>query len=112
MDKRILFLIIILFFLSAGIVSASENITLQNHSSGLSSNVVINEESINNESSQIAKDIPNKQNTKIETKNLTVYYMENYELTGYIKTTNNQPVANKKVSVSINNTTYKGIGNN
>ena len=106
MDKRILFLIIILFFLSAGIVSASENITLQNHSSGLSSNVVINEESINNESSQIAKDIPNKQNTKIETKNLTVYYMENYELTGYIKTTNNQPVANKKVSVSINNTTY------
>lgn len=44
--------------------------------------------------------------SKIETKDVTNYYKESFELKGYLKDANNRPISNKTVSISINNKVY------
>ncbi len=104
--------ILLLILLTIGIASASENVTddisLQETSSQRMDDAPVMEEIKINESSAI-DDIQSKIDTKIESKNVNTYYKENSELVGYLKDTNNQPIQNKKVSISINSKTYDRI---
>lgn len=105
---------LLLIFLAVGIVSASENVTddiaLQDQPSNQGTDEVqVIEETQENESFPVAEDVQTQLDTKIESKNVNTYYKEDSELVSYLKDTNNQPVPNKKVSISINNKIYDRI---
>ena len=109
MDFKKSFLIIpflILILLTVTVVSADENITEDVAVPSQDIEIPI-AESIVNESSQI---IQNPQvNTKMESKDVTTYHKENAELVGYLKDTSNQPIANKPVSIFINDKIYNKL---
>ena len=106
--KCIIFTIILLIFLTVGVVSAEENVT----EDILIAETPINEdiESGMNESDQIIDNSPIE--AKIEVKDVTTYYKEKSELVSYLKDNENQPIANKKVSISLNNKIYDRITDN
>lgn len=117
-NKKSFFIsMLLLIFLTIGMVSASDNLTdevslddasAQSIETPISSEI----ESNANESSQISEDAPSQVNTKMEAKDVTTYYKEKSELVGYLKDTNNQPISGKKVSISINNKVYDKITDN
>jgi len=118
LNKFFLISLLILIFLSIGMVSASDNstdeISLDNQTSVQSIETPINAEIEGdaNESSQIAGDAPSQVNTKIESKDVTTYYKEKSELVSCLKDSNNQPISGKKVIISINNKAYDKITDN
>jgi hypothetical protein len=106
-------LLLLLIFLTVGIVSANENIT---------DDISLNEEisSQNVSETPITKEIESDNNdnmqdpqeTAIESKNVKTYYKEKSELVAYLKDSNNQPIANKKIVISINNKNYDKLTDN
>lgn len=113
MNKFLIFPILLLILLAIGVVSATDNITLEEVSAEEISSQSIETPVIDNdESSQIVEDAPTPEATKIETHDLTVYYKEDCELVSYLKDANNKPISNKKVSISINNKIYDRITDN
>ena len=108
MFKKILIVSILLVF-AIGMVSASEDIAEDNNVS--SQNIEESQpiEEINDnvtESLQASEDSPNTVDTKIEANDVKTYYKEKSELVAYLKDNDNQPIANKKVSISLNNNNY------
>ena len=108
MFKKILIVSILLIF-AIGMVSASEDIAEDNNVS--SQNIEESQpiEEINDnvtESLQASEDSPNTVDTKIEANDVKTYYKEKSELVAYLKDNDNQPIANKKVSISLNNNNY------
>lgn len=71
-----------------------------------------NEATENDELSPAVEDKPAQTDTWIESKSITTYYKESCKWTCYLKNSNNHPVSNKKVSVSINGKTYDKITDN
>ena len=63
----------------------------------------------NNESASVAEDMQSLTDTTIKTKNINTYYKEKCEWTAYLKDFGNNPISNKKVSISINGKTYDKI---
>ncbi len=115
-DKKFLIVpIFLLILLTIGMVSASEDIALDNNvsSQDISETQIIEEIDDNaSESTQAIEDSPGIADTKIETKDVKTYYKENSELVAYLKDSNNQPIANKKVVISLNNKNYDEITDN
>lgn len=96
--------IMLLIFLTVGMVCANENVTADEYVSFQNDLQTPATEEIANqtcEHSQIA--------TKIETKEVTTYYKEKSELVSYLKDSNNQPVSNKRVFISIDNRNHDGF---
>ena len=118
LNKFFLISLLILIFLSIGMVSASDNstdeISLDNQTSVQSIETQLNSEieRDTNQSSQIVEDAPSQVNTKIESKDVTTYYKEKSELVSYLKDSNNHPISGKKVTISINNKAYDKITDN
>lgn len=101
--------------LTVGFVSASENVTADNalDEQSISSNQThIFEKLENNNESSPVECNSHPFNAKIETKNINTYYKENTELVSYLKDVNNNPLANKKVSILINDKIYNKITDN
>lgn len=112
-----MFLISILLVLTLGVVSASENITddvsLDEQTIDVDQNQDVGKVETNvNESSSSISNTKIPVDTKIETKNVNMYYKESSELVGYLKDTNNNPISNKNVSITINNKIYNRISDN
>ena len=106
--KCIIFTICVLIFLTVGVVSASENIT-----DDFSLTEVPIDEEIENSIDEPVKTVENHPTeTKIETKGVTTYYKEKSELVSYLKDSFNQPIANKKVSILINNKNHEKTTDN
>lgn len=108
MFKKILIVSILLVF-AIGMVSASEDIAEDNNVS--SQNIEESQpiEEINDnvtESLQASEDSPSTVDTKIEANDVKTYYKEKSELVAYLKDSDNHPIANKKVSISLNNNNY------
>ena len=61
------------------------------------------------ESASVAEDMQSLTDTTIKTKNINTYYKEKCEWTAYLKDFGNNPISNKKVSISINGKTYDKI---
>lgn len=107
-------LILFLIFLTAGIVSANENIT---------DDVSLNEEMSSQNISEIPVDEKieasvnetiqhSQKDTNIKAKDVETYYKEKSNFVAYLKDDNNQPISNKKVSISVNNKNYDKITDN
>ena len=109
-NKFLMVSVILLIFLTMGMVQASDNSTDDFSLDENSDDFEI--ESNASESSQCIEDAPSQMNTKMESKDVTTYYKENSELAGYLKDSNNQPVSGKRVSISINNKVYDKISDN
>lgn len=112
MNRYLIFLILLLSFFSVAAISANENVTLDNQTlfqSGDELSVVYEVQSTVNESFEPSDA---KQSTKIVAKDVKTYYKDNFQLIGYLKDCNNQPISNKKVSVSINDKNYYKITDN
>lgn len=110
-----LFLLLVVFsiFLTVGAVCANENITEEFAQDDVNSSECIQEippidEMDSNESLQVHQ-TQDSVNSKIETKDIAAYYKERLEVTGYLKDTNNRPIPNKKVSISVNNKIYSKV---
>ena len=54
------------------------------------------------ESASVAEDMQSLTDTTIKTKNINTYYKEKCVWTAYLKDFGNNPISNKKVSISIN----------
>jgi 5-hydroxyisourate hydrolase-like protein (transthyretin family) len=111
MFKKIL-IVSVLLILSIGIVSASDDIAADNNitSQDIAEIQSIDEVDDNiSESLEAVDDSPIPENTKIEAKDVKTYYKENSELVAYLKDSNNQPIANKKVSILIDNKNYDKV---
>lgn len=107
MKKFLIFPILLLIFLSVGMVFAEDNLM----DDAVSSDEVLSQDiespvMENTEYSQVLEDDSAKEATEIRAKDVTTYYKENYELVAYLKDSNNQPVSKKKVSIFINNKNY------
>ncbi len=113
MNKLLIFPILLLILLSIGFVSANENITddvcLNDESISLDSDEHVLSEDIVDESSHDAVNDPSPESTKIEAGDIKTYYKEDLELVSYLKDSNNLPLANKKVSIFINNKVYSKV---
>ena len=111
LNKNFLVLsIILLIFIGIGTVSANDNatddISLNEQSSQIAEAPLADEiEGSVNGSSQVSY----QQTSKLETDDVSAYYKENFQLTGYLKDGNSQPIANKKVSIFINEKNYDRI---
>ncbi|WP_405270845.1 hypothetical protein [Methanobrevibacter sp.] len=111
MFKRIL-IISMFFLLTMGMVSAADNDTVEATLDDAVLSQDIDEipitENIDNviDEIQSADDCQSQVDTKIETNDVTTYYKENAQLVSYLKGSDNQPVLNKSVSVSINGKVY------
>jgi hypothetical protein len=68
--------------------------------------------SISSESPKVVKDAPKKVTTKIQAKDVTTYYKEKSQFVSYLKDSNNKPISNKKVSISIGNKVYNKVTDN
>ena len=95
-DKRYLIFLAILAVFSMNLVFAQGNDTAISDDSPV--------EISTNESLQVEK-----VDTKIESRDVTTYYKEKSELVSYLKDSSNQPISNKKVSISINDRTYDKV---
>jgi hypothetical protein len=116
MYKKML-IVSLLVLLTLGVASASENITddvfMDEQTIDVDQNQDVGEvENSVNDSSSSIDDTKIPVDTKIETKNVNAYYKESSDLVGYLKDTNNNPISNKNVSITINNKIYNRISDN
>lgn len=111
-NRITLLLIFVIFLASVGVVCANENITDVDSLGEMDDVILEDASSLDEESSD---DIINdsqenvKDYSKIEASDITGYYKDNLEFVSYLKDGNNQPIANKKVSILINSKTYDKI---
>lgn len=114
MFKKIL-IVFLLLIMCVGVASASEDISENNtiSSQDIDEPQIIEKVDDNiNESLQVSEDSPSAVDTKIEAKDVKTYYKEKSELVAYLKDDNNRPIANKKVSISIDNKNYDKLSDN
>ena len=104
MYKKIL-ISTVLLIICMGIVSASDNST-----SDLDFSDNIDESDFEEIAQSPVGDIRNQ--TEIESKNITSYYKENYELMGCLKDDTNQPISNRTLSIFINGKIYNKTTDN
>ena len=112
MNKNYLMLsILLLIFLTMGIVSANENITDDISLNDEIPSQDISETPLSHEIESDANEhIQNSQETTIiEAKDVKTYYKEKYNLVAYLKDSSNQPISNKKVSILINDKNYDKV---
>lgn len=107
--------LLLVLFLSVGVISASDNITdIQNSADTIqipeSEDIDVNLQSSIDESQ--LSEISDVQNTSIVSNNPKVYYGENTQLVSYLKDDNSQPLANKKLTIFLNGQTYTRITDN
>ena len=100
-NKILLVLLLVIFLTGCGVVSANENIT-DNDTVG---NINVDDAESSDVLQNDSQDSP-KMDTQIVSSNVNAYYKENSDLVSYLKDNNNQPIPNKKVSISINNKIY------
>lgn len=118
-NKIFIFSFILLIFIFISAVSASDNVTDEISLNDDGNSLEVNDaqmigdiENVTSESSQSIEDAPIKIDSKIESKKVTAYYKEDCQLVSYLRDDNNQPIANKKVSISINSKIYDRISDN
>ena len=108
MYKRIL-VGLILLVLSIGIVSASDDVSCDfNLTEDSQGQYVEIDGFMQNDDCKL----PSKEDTKIESKNITTYYKEKTELIGYLKDVNSHPISNKTISIFVNNKIYNKTTDN
>ena len=111
MNRHLIFLILLLAFFSVAIVSANENVTADEQTVLQSAEELPVLEEIENTANESSVGDA-YQSTEIVTKDVRTYYKEDFQLVGYLKDSNSQPISNKKVSISINNKNYNRITDN
>ena len=106
-------LLLLLIFLTVGVVSANENITDDISLNDEISSQNVSETPITEEIESDSNDnIQNFQETTIEAKDVKTYYKEKSNFVAYLKDSNNNPLANKKVVISLDNKNYDEITDN
>ena len=106
-------LLLLLIFLTVGVVSANENITDDISLNDEISSQNVSETPINEEIESDSNDnTQNFQDTTIEAKDVKTYYKEKSNFVAYLKDANNNPLANKKVVISLDNKNYDEITDN
>ena len=85
------------------------NKTTENNEPTHAEDTQANKTTENNESASVSEDMQSMADTKIEAKNINTYYKEKCEWAAYLKDFSNNPISNKKVSISINEKTYDKI---
>lgn len=105
--------ILLVLFLSIGIVSASDNITdiidVQDTVGFSQSDVGVDLTGTVNET-HVDETVEVK-NTSIKSNNPTIYYKEKGELVSYLRDDNNQPIQNKTLSIFLNDKIYTKVTN-
>ena len=111
--------ILLLIFLSIGMVSATDDVLADGSDSVDAISHDIEEtqisedmhadEGINESSQNVVNNCPSQTTTDIKADRVTTYYKENSQLVGYLKDSNNQPIPNKRVSIFINKIVYDKI---
>lgn len=107
--KYSIILIFLLIFLTVGVVSANENITDDLSLSDETDSQDISQTPVAEEieSNVIDETVNNPQkDTSIKAKDVKTYYKEKSDLVAYLTDDNNQPIANKKVSIAIDNKNF------
>lgn len=101
-------LMVILIFLTVGMVSANQNGTDEISVDEEIPYQEISEAPIAEEIESIADEnvTVSQETTKIEAKDVKTYYMEKSDLVAYLKDADNRPISNKKVSIFIDNKNY------
>ena len=103
----------LLIFLTVGVVSANDNITDDISLNGKMSSQNVSETPVTEEIGSDGNDnVQNFEETTIQTKDVNTYYKEKSELVAYLKDSNNQPIANKKILISLNNKNYDKLTDN
>ena len=106
-------LLLLLIFLTVGVVSANDNLTDDISLNEEMSSQNVSETQITEEIESDGNDnIQNSEETTIQTKDVNMYYKEKSELVAYLKDSNNQPIANKKILISLNNKNYDKLTDN
>ena len=106
-------LLLLLIFLTVGVVSANENITDDISLNDEISSQNVSETPITEEIESDGNDnIQDFQETTIEAKDVKTYYKEKSNFVAYLKDSNNNPLANKKVVISLDNKNYDEITDN
>ena len=106
-------LLLLLIFLTVGVVSANENITDDISLNDEISSQNVSETPITEEIESEGNDnIQDFQETTIEAKDVKTYYKEKSNFVAYLKDSNNNPLANKKVVISLDNKNYDEITDN
>jgi len=106
-------LLLLLIFLTVGVVSANDNITDDISLNGEMSSQNVSETPVTEEIGSDGNDnVQNFEETTIQTKDVNTYYKEKSELVAYLKDSNNQPIANKKILISLNNRNYDKLTDN
>jgi len=106
-------LLLLLIFLTVGVVSANDNITDDISLNGEMSSQNVSETPVTEEIGSDGNDnVQNFEETTIQTKDVNTYYKEKSELVAYLKDSNNQPIANKKILISLNNKNYDKLTDN
>ena len=106
-------LLLLLIFLTVGVVSANENITDDISLNDEISSQNVSETPITEEIESDGNDnIQDFQETTIEAKDVKTYYKEKSNFVAYLKDSNSNPLANKKVVISLDNKNYDEITDN
>ena len=106
-------LLLLLIFLTVGVVSANENITDDISLNDEISSQNVSETPITEEIESEGNDnIQDFQETTIEAKDVKTYYKEKSNFVAYLKDSNSNPLANKKVVISLDNKNYDEITDN
>ena len=106
-------LLLLLIFLTVGVVSANDNITDDISLNEEMSSQNVSETPVTEEIESDGNDnIQNFEETTIQAKDVNTYYKEKSELVAYLKDSNNQPIANKKILISLNNKNYDKLTDN
>lgn len=109
-NKLLFLLILVIFLIGCGVVSANENITDVNAIENVHEDVERDDSiSLSEEDSQDLQDSsqkPGKVDTHIQSGDVNNYYKESSELVSYLKDDNNQLISNKMLSISINDKIY------
>ena len=106
-------LLLLLIFLTVGVVSANENITDDISLNDEISSQNVSETPITEEIESEGNDnIQDFQETTIEAKDVKTYYKEKSNFVAYLKDSNSNPIANKKIVISLDNKNYDEITDN
>ena len=106
-------LLLLLIFLTVGVVSANDNITDDISLNEEMPSQNLSETPLTEEIESDGNDnIQNFEETTIQVKDVNTYYKEKSELVAYLKDSNNRPIANKKILISLNNKNYDKITDN
>lgn len=113
MNRDLIFLILLLALFSVAVVSANENVTVEGQTVSQAIDELSAVEEIENTANESLLSSDNVvQSTDIVAKDVRTYYKEDFQLVGYLKDSNSQPISKKKVSISINNKDYYRITDN